>query len=170
MVLNHQHILPEGFADSARVWIYQSNRPFTEAEAALVNQQLTAFAQSWLSHGDVVKGFAAVVYNQFIVIMADETETGVSGCSTDGSVKLVKSIEQQFQVDLFNRQQLAFIINDTIELLPLSQLNDAVQEGRINADTLYFNNTVLTKKEWLQNWLVPVKESWLYSRLEVLIG
>jgi len=168
MVLNHQHILPESFADTARVWIYQSNRPFTETETSLVTQQLTAFAQSWLSHGDTVKGFATVVYNQFIVIMADETDTGVSGCSTDGSVRLVKSIEQQFQVDLFNRQQLAFIINDTIELLPLSQLNDAVQEGHINADTLYFNNTVLTKKEWLEGWLVPVKESWLQKKVELV--
>ncbi len=97
--------------------------------------------------------------------MADETATGVSGCSTDTSVRLIKSIEQQFNVQLFDRQSLAFMIKDKIQVLPLSQLAYAVENNFINGDTLYFNNTVLTKKEWMDHWLIPVKESWLAKRL-----
>ena len=68
-------------------------------------------------------------------------------------------------MDLFNRQNLAFIVKDKIQLLPLSQLNYAVENNFINADTLYFNNTVLTKKELLEKWIVPVKESWLSKKI-----
>jgi hypothetical protein len=102
---------------------------------------------------------------QFIILMADETQSGVSGCSTDSSVHLIKAIEQKFNADLFNRQNLAFIIQDKVQLIPLPQLNDAAENNFINADTLYFNNTVLTKKELLEKWIVPVKESWLAKRL-----
>ena len=97
--------------------------------------------------------------------MADETATGVSGCSTDSSVRIVKEIEQQYSVQLFERQTLAFVVKDKIQLLPLSQLNYAAENEFIKADTLYFNNTVLTKKELLQNWIIPINNSWLSKRI-----
>ncbi|MEI2749346.1 MAG: hypothetical protein V9E88_11370 [Ferruginibacter sp.] len=97
--------------------------------------------------------------------MADETATGVSGCSTDSSVRLVKEIEKKFNVDLFNRQNLAFIIKDKIQQIPLSQLEYALENNFISIDTPYFNNTVLSKAELENNWIIPMKNSWLKSRL-----
>jgi hypothetical protein len=170
MILDLTNILPHHFADTARVWIYQSDRPFTEAETATITQQLEAFAQSWLSHGAPVKAFGTVLYNQFILLLADESQTSVGGCSTDSSVRLIKAIGQALGVDLFNRQQLAFWVNDHIELIPLSQLNEALQAGTVHSDTPYFNNTVLTKQELLQHWLAPVKESWLRARIDLVAG
>lgn len=126
---------------------------------------LAEFVSGWKSHGADVKGYGNLFFGQFLLLMADETATGVSGCSTDSSVHLVRSIEQKFNATLFNRQNLAFIIKEKIQLLPLNQLEDAVENNLIDANTLYFNNTVLTKKEWLEKWLIPVKESWLAKRV-----
>jgi hypothetical protein len=159
-----EHI-PEDFNDNSKVWIYQSSRLFLMSEAFEMEDILNNFVASWKSHGATVKGFANLFFGQFIVLMADETQSGVSGCSTDSSVRLIKEIEQKFTVDLFNRQNLAFIVKDKVQLLPLSQLNYAAENGFINADTLYFNNTVLNKKELLGKWIVPVKESWLGKKL-----
>lgn len=165
MNLNYKEYIPAGFSDDSRVWIYQCNRIFSLSEALQLEPMLQDFVAGWNSHGDPVKGYANLFFGQFIILMADETATGVSGCSTDTSVRLIKSIEQQFNVQLFDRQSLAFIIKDKIQLLPLSQLAYAVENNFINGDTLYFNNTVLTKKEWMDHWLIPVKESWLAKRL-----
>jgi ABC-type metal ion transport system substrate-binding protein len=101
--------------------------------------------------------------------MADETATGVSGCSTDSSVHLIKQLEKQYQVDLFNRYTMALIIKDNIQTIPLTQLNYAIENELITADTLYFNNTVLTKKEVEEKWIVPIKKSWLSSKLKSTI-
>lgn len=165
MNLNYKEYIPAGFSDDSRVWIYQCNRLFSLSEALQLEPMLQDFVAGWNSHGDPVKGYANLFFGQFIILMADETATGVSGCSTDTSVRLIKSIEQQFNVQLFDRQSLAFIIKDKIQVLPLSQLAYAVENNFINGDTLYFNNTVLTKKEWTDHWLIPVKESWLAKRL-----
>jgi len=78
---------------------------------------------------------------------------------------LVKQIEQQFDVSMFDRQTFAFIIEDKIQLLPMIQLNYAVAHGFINLDTLYFNNLVATKEELLNSWIIPVKQSWLSKRI-----
>jgi len=167
MNLDFKEHIPSDFNDNSRVWIYQSSRLFFVSEALEMEDMLNDFAAKWKSHGATVKGFASLFFGQFIVLMADETATGVSGCSTDSSVHLIKSIEEKFKVQLFDRQNLAFVVKDKIQLLPLNQLEYAVENGFINGDTLYFNNTVLSKKEMLDKWIIPVKESWLSKRLTI---
>ncbi len=165
MNLDFQEHLPSEFNDSSRVWIYQSNRLFLISEAVEMEDMLSEFVACWKSHGSPVKGFASLFFGRFIVLMADETATSVGGCSTDSSVHLIKSIEEKFNVQLLDRQNLAFVVKDKIQLLPLNQLDYAVENDFINGDTLYFNNLVLTKREMLYKWLIPVKESWLSKRL-----
>lgn len=164
MNAHHSELLPDNFAGNSRVWIYQSPRLFSLSEALAIEEMLEAFAREWKSHGVPVKGYGNLFYGQFIVLMADETATGVSGCSTDGSVRLVKDIEQRFGVNLFDRLMLAFRIKDKAQMVPLSQLPYALENGFIDEETLYFNNTVQTKEELETKWLIPLKDSWLANR------
>ncbi|MCW3079809.1 hypothetical protein [Segetibacter sp.] len=165
MNLEYKHLIPEDFHPSSRVWIYQSSRLFSLGEALEIEEMLNDFTENWNSHGAKVKGYANLFFGQFIVLIADETQAGVSGCSTDSSVRLIKTIEETFKVDMFNRQNLALFINDKIQLLPLSQLKYAVENNFITPDTIYFNNLVQTKAELLEGWLVPVKDSWLARKI-----
>jgi hypothetical protein len=169
MKLDYKHLLPEDFSPSSRVWIYQCNRLFTLQEALQLEEMLEAFVEGWKSHGDKVTGYANLFFGQFIIIMADESSTGVSGCSTDSSVRLVKQVEQAFGVDLFNRQLLAFVVKEKIQVLPLAQLAHGIENNFIDADTLYFNNTVLTKEELMSKWIIPVKDSWLSGKLKTAV-
>ena len=167
MNFEYKHLLPEDFDASSKVWIYQSSRLFGFSEALEIEEMMEEFVSSWNSHGAKVKGYANLFFGQFIVLMADETQAGVSGCSTDSSVRLIKTIEEKFKVDMFNRQNLAFVIKDKVQLLPLSQLKYAVENNFINADTLYFNNLVQTKAELENNWIVAVRNSWLAKKLVI---
>ena len=167
MNLNFQEHIPDDFAGSSRVWIYQSSRLFLVSEALEMEELLKQFIENWKSHGDNVKGFANLFFGQFLILMADETATGVGGCSTDSSVHLVRSLEDKFKVKLFERLNLAFIVKEKIQVLPMEQLDYAIENNYINGDTLYFNNTVLTKKELMENWIIPVNKSWLANRLLV---
>ena len=139
MNAHHSELLPGNFAGNSRVWIYQSPHLFSLSEALAIEEMLEAF----------------------------ETATGVSGCSTDGSVRLIKEIEQRFGVNLFDRLMLAFRIKDKVQTVPLSQLPYALENGFIDEETLYFNNTVQTKEELETRWLIPLKDSWLAGRFLV---
>lgn len=169
MNLEFKHLLNKDFSPDSRVWVYQSSRLFSIAEALAVEELLNDFIAKWLSHGVPVKGAGYLFFGQFIILMADEKATGVSGCSTDSSVRLIKDIEQKFNVNMFDRTALAFVTKDKIELLPLSQVQYAFDNGFIRSDTLYFNNLVETKEELENNWIVPIKNSWLSSRLKLRI-
>jgi hypothetical protein len=165
MDLNIAEHLPEDFNANSRVWIYQSSRLFFISEALEMEDMLNDFVKNWHSHGTPVKGFANLFFGRFLIFMADETASGVSGCSTDSSVRLVKEIEKKYNTDMFDRQLLAFIVKDKIEQIPLSQLNYAIENNFINENTLYFNNTVQTKKLLETEWIIPLKESWLAKKI-----
>lgn len=160
--------IPATLGANARVWIYQSNRAFREQEELEINEQLLHFYSQWLAHGQVVNGWAGVLYHQFVVVVADEqTGAAVSGCSTDGMVRVIKSLEKQYQVQLFDRMAITFLINDKVEMLPMGQVQYALDKGYINAQTLMYNNTVATKQELMDGWLQPLAQSWLAARLQL---
>lgn len=167
MNIEYKHLLPEEFAPESRVWVYQSSRLFMLSEALEIEELLNGFAAEWRSHGAEVAAYANLLFGQFIILMADERQAHVSGCSTDSSVRFIKDLCERFEVDFFNRTNLAFVVKERIQMLPMNQVKYAIDNGFINPDTLYFNNLVQTKAELENNWIIPIKDSWLRNRIAV---
>jgi hypothetical protein len=165
MKLAYQTLLPTDISKSSRVWIYQATRIFSIQEALEIEDRLEQFTQNWQSHGAPVKAVGLLLFGQFIVMIADETNIPVGGCSTDSSVREIKKIEQVYGVGLFDRTQLAFIIKDKVELLPIAQFEYAFEKNFLTKDTLYFNNTVGHLAEFENNWIIPIEKSWLQKKI-----
>jgi hypothetical protein len=134
---------------------------FSLHEAFQIEDMLKNFVSTWHTHGTPVTGFGNLFFGQFIVLIADETRSGVSGCSTDSSVRMIKDIEQLFNVHMFDRLLLGFIVKERVQMIPMAQLSYALENNFIEPSTLYFNNTVLTLDQLKENWLIPIKDSWL---------
>lgn len=162
-----EQLIPSEFSSNSRVWVYQSSRAFIEREANEINEQLLQFYSQWQAHGEPVKGWAQLLYRQFVVIIADETEVKVSGCSTDSSVRVIKSLERQYEVNFFDRMMITFLVNGKAEMLPFNQVQYAIDKGYIDENTPLFNNVINTKAELMKDWLVPLRRSWLYSRVQL---
>ena len=94
MNIHFQDMIPEDFDNNSRVWVYQSNRPFTISEVLEIEELLEDFCKVWNSHGSEVKGYANLFFGNFIIIMADETNIKVGGCSTDSSLRFIKKIKR----------------------------------------------------------------------------
>ncbi len=166
MNLNYQNQLPAHFSNNSKVWVYQCDRLFSKSEIIEINALLNTFIEQWESHGKAIKGYANLFFDQFIIIMADDTTDRLCGSSADNSIRLIKEIESMFNVDLLNRQNVGFIVNDQVKVLPISQFNEEIENGFLTPDTIYFNNIVGTKQMLLQEWLIPIKHSWLKSKLQ----
>lgn len=151
----------ESLDNSARIWIYQSGRKLTEAEKTTISEALSAFTHSWVAHGNPLKTSFAILLDQFIVLAADENFNEASGCSIDSSVKVIRQLEQQFSLGLFDRTQVAFRKNQGIEIIPLNELPRALAEDRWNQDSTVFNNVIGTKGQLETEWLVPAGQTWL---------
>ncbi|MEQ8363159.1 MAG: hypothetical protein RH948_09845 [Cyclobacteriaceae bacterium] len=148
-------------SDQARVWVYQTNREITASESKEVAAVLKAFCSQWQAHGSPLKTSFDIAYNHFIILAVDENSGGASGCSIDGSVRVLKELGDKMEIDFFARTEVAFLIDKKISLYPMTKLKELFGQGMLNASTVTFNNMVATKAEYLQNWEVAAADSWL---------
>ncbi len=155
-------ISKDDLSSQARVWIYQADRVLTAAETTAIREQLHRFAQQWTTHGTPVPAFADIYYNAFIVLLADIPP---SGCSIDSSVHLLKEIEQQYQISLFNRLLTAYFDGAHLCIAHPKDLKEALQNGQITLQTPIFNHLVQTRSEWETKWQMPIAQSWLASQV-----
>jgi len=167
MHVEYTHLIPADFSLDSRVWIYQSSRKLEAAEEAEADRILQEFISNWKSHSRKVKGFGMILLNQFIILIADETISDVSGCSTDSSIHILKKIESQLNINLFDRQQLAFLKGTQIELIHLSKVQEALSKNIIVPDSLFFNHSVFNLKDFKEAWIIPINNSWLAKRLSL---
>jgi hypothetical protein len=146
---------------SSRIWVYQSNRKFTEQEKAIISGHLQLFTDSWAAHGHPIRSSFEIRYDQFIILAADESYHNPSGCSIDDSVRTMQQLGQKLGVDLFNRSLVAFKKEDSITLIPLGELKQKYHEGFWSESTLMFNNLIQTKGSLENDWTVPSLNTWL---------
>lgn len=147
-------------SEHSRVWIYQSNRPLSSQEVELIQQRLDGFTAQWLAHGHELLALAEVRYNQFIILSVDEQQAGATGCSIDKSVKLMLELEKQFNINLFDRFQLAYRDGERINTCNRSEFEELLRTGSLNSETIVFNNLISTRKALETNWQIPMKDSW----------
>ncbi len=146
--------------DNARAWVYQSDREFTDAEVSEIEERISGFTAEWASHQRDVTAMGKVLYKRFIVLCADESQFQVSGCSIDSSVRFIKEVEQSYGLNLFDRMSVAYREGDHIETVARNGFQQLVSQGKVNANTIVFNNMITTKAELNTQWEVPAAQSW----------
>ncbi len=148
--------------NSARVWIYQADRELSYDELDIIRDELFPFLDSWTSHSHDLFTYGNVFHRRFLAFFVDESKsTGASGCSIDKSVSFVKTMGESLNVDFFNRLNFAYF-NEEEEVIVVSnsEFKSRFQNGTINDRTLVFDNLVGTKKKFLEEWIIPLEESW----------
>jgi hypothetical protein len=150
----------DSLEDASKIWIYQSNREFSEKEVAEISHNLENFIGAWKRHGEDLKASYQIKYNQFIVIAVDENYNEVSGCSIDASVNLIKQFEQKFAIDLTNKLNISFKDNHNINVVSMADFQNYAKQQKITSDTVVFNNMITNKADFEQNWEVTANKSW----------
>lgn len=148
------------FSSHSRVWVYQSDRKLTDAETLQAQVLLDNFTTGWTAHNNQLLAKAEIRYNRFLILFVDESQAGASGCSIDKSVNFMKQLEQHFGINLFDRFNLAYRDGEEILSVPRHQFEDLLKAGKINTETIVFNNLAQNLTELQTKWEVPFKDSW----------
>ncbi|RZA03606.1 MAG: ABC transporter ATPase [Sphingobacteriaceae bacterium] len=148
------------FSENSRVWIYQSDRKLTDTEVQELQQYVDGFTTQWTAHNNQLKAKGEIRYNRFIILIVDESQAGASGCSIDKSVHFMKQLEEHFNINLFDRFNLAYRDGEEVLSLPRAQFEDLLKQGKLNKDSIVYNNLVQNLAELNTKWEVPFKDSW----------
>lgn len=146
--------------EESRVWIYQSNRSFSEEELLQLEQQLNVFIEAWTAHGKDLRAGYKIVYKRFIVVALDQNSNGATGCSIDASVHFIQELEKQYNVDLMDKMNVSYKQGEFIAYKSLIDFKKMAQQKAVSKNTIVFNNLVNNIAEFNENWEVPASESW----------
>lgn len=149
------------FSPESKIWIYQSNRKLNDEEVASINRILGDFAITWTAHNQQLKAEALVLKNHFLVFCVDENVEKASGCSIDKSYHVIRSIEKEFHINLFNRLLIAFDANNEIKVIHMNDFIERINNQELPADTIIYNNSITTLKQFNTEWQLPASQSWI---------
>jgi len=155
----------EHLPDHARLWIYQADRKFSEAEEAVIDEEAHVFCELWVAHGNPLKTSFKIDRNQFLILAVDEGVNGASGCSIDGSVRMLKSLQERMGIDFLSRSKVPFLIGGEVKLIPVRELKEAFSSGILGPATPTFHLLAPTKGIWERDWIMSVEKTWLAQYL-----
>jgi len=150
----------ETLPEESRIWIYQSNRKFSDEEVAEIEGSLKNFLENWAAHGAGLEASYQIKYNRFIILAINQSIQAATGCSIDASVQFIQALEQKYNVDLLDKMNVTFKLGEHIAYKPLIDFKKMAKEKAVSANTIVFNNLVNTVGEWQDYWEVPAGESW----------
>lgn len=150
----------ESLPPDSRVWIYQSNRRFSDEELAKITHELREFIDTWSAHGNAMEASYLLKYNRFIIFAVNQEAQMPTGCSIDKSVAFIQKLEQELNVDLLDKMNVTFKLGEHIAHKPLIDFKKMAKEKAVSGNTIVFNNLVNTIEEWNENWEVPARDSW----------
>jgi hypothetical protein len=150
----------ENLPTDSRIWIYPSNRPFTESELSLLDTKLHEFTSQWAAHGVQLEASYKIVYDRFIILAVNGEVQAASGCSIDASVQFIQSVEAAFGVELLDKMNVTYRTGNYLAHKSLIDFKKMAKDKAVTAETIVFNNLVNTVGEWHEYWEVPAHESW----------
>ena len=143
-----------------RVLIYPASRSFTAKKSKVIAEKLYDFLGSWSAHGKALSSSFKIEKNQFIVIAVDEEKEAASGCSIDALNGLMREIDTEFELGLFDRMKASFVENGEVKTMKLQEFRNALKSGEISRDIHVFDFSKSTYVAFLSDFLLPLKRSW----------
>jgi hypothetical protein len=149
----------------SRVWVYQADRKMSASEEAEVSSSMKLFCEQWVAHGQPLQTSFKIEHNQFLIVAVDEGFNNASGCSIDGSVRMLKGLQADLNINFLDSSRIAFLVGAEIELFSRTELKSLFESGKLMASTITFNNLVATKADFERQWKITTEKSWMAKYL-----
>lgn len=146
--------------EESRVWIFQANRTFTDAEMEDIQEKLNTFVGNWTAHGSNLQAGYTIEYKRFIVLALNQDLNKATGCSIDASVHFIQQLEKEYDVDLMDKMNVSYKQGDFVAYKTLTDFRKMAKERAVSKNTIVFNNLVNNIAEFKEHWEVPASESW----------
>lgn len=155
-------------SDSSRVWVFGTDRPLEDPEAAALAALVHDFLSTWVAHGRPLRCSSEWRDGRFLVVGVDENATQASGCSIDGLYRKLRDFGQQRGVSLLSRDFVFFRDADgEVRSVSREEFARLSANGAIVPDTIVFDTSVTTLTDLRVRFELPAAGSWHRALLTV---
>ena len=123
----------------SKIWLYISSVSIDSLTKKNISSLFKDFVVDWKSHGQAVNGQLKFIKDNLLVVGADYFPDGMCGRAVDAQVRFINLINEEFNLDLLNRTNIALVQQDSIVVHNYNNLDDLIKKGSVNKSTVYCN-------------------------------
>jgi hypothetical protein len=152
----------DSLPDSARIWVFGSDRPVTGPAAERLLGEVDRFLGEWRAHGAPLRCARLWADNRFLVVGVDQTDANASGCSIDGLFRALQGLEREIGARLVGGGRVYYRDHAGVaQSAARAELDDLVARGVIGPDTVVFDTSITDLGEWRARFEQPARKTWV---------
>ena len=124
----------------SRIWLYISKEKINDITKNNISSLFKDFHKDWKSHGQPVNGQLKFIKENLLVVGADYFPNGMCGRAVDAQVRFINKVNEEFNLDLLNRTNIAFLKENSTVVHNYNNLDAIIKKGLVNKSTVYCNN------------------------------
>ena len=136
----------ENISPNSKAWVYISSIKIDNNLLSILNNRFKNFFVDWKSHGQLIEGEYKVINDYIIVIGAGVNNGDMCGRAVDAQVRFVKELDEHLNLDLLNRNKIAFQLNHKLNRFDFKEIEHLIKQNKIRNNTLWCN-TFLNKNQ-----------------------
>jgi hypothetical protein len=133
----------ETLPDSARVWVFASDRELVGAPADTLLAEVDRFLADWRAHGVPLRSARDWRENRFLVIGVDVNEENASGCSIDGLFRVLQELQREIGAQLLGGGRVFYRSSGgAVETATREDFAARAKRGEITPATAVFDTSL----------------------------
>jgi hypothetical protein len=153
----------KSISNDAKVWVYPSSRKFYPAEIPEIEQKLKEFVENWKLEDENFKVSYQFLYDRFIILVADDSETALTNADIDASVAFILQLQETYKVALLDKMNACFKQGEYVQYKELKDFKKLLKNKAVTAKTIIFDNLINNKEDLENYWELAIEDSW-YNR------
>jgi hypothetical protein len=146
--------------DSARIWVFASDRPLLGASADKLLAAVDQFLSEWKAHGVPLRCGREWRDGRFLAVGVDITAEHASGCSIDGLFRTLQQLEKTIGSRLVGGGRVFYRTKSGIEMATPEQFSERVKGGDVALETPVFDISLTDAAHWRTRFEQPAGRSW----------
>ncbi|HMA23468.1 MAG: hypothetical protein ACM37U_11735 [Gemmatimonas sp.] len=150
----------ETLPDSARIWVFASERPLRGESADTLLAAVDSFLAEWKAHGVPLRCAREWRDSRFLAVGVDVTAENASGCSIDGLFRTLQQLERTIGSRLVGGGRVFYRTKSGIETATPEEFSEAVKRGDVAHETPVFDTSLTDAGNWRTRFEQPAGRSW----------
>ncbi|PQJ79888.1 ABC transporter ATPase [Polaribacter porphyrae] len=150
-------------SDEAKVWVYPSSRKFYTTEIEELEQSIKEFVENWKNDDENFKASYQLLYNRFIVLVADDSTSALINSDIDTSVSFILTLQEKYNIALLDKMNVCFKQGEYVQYKELKDFKKLLKSKAVTGKTIIFDNLISNNYDFKNFWETPIEESW-YNR------
>jgi hypothetical protein len=151
----------ETLPDSARVWVFGSDRPIGEEGTQVLMAEVEKFLSGWKAHGEPLTVGYEWRFGRLLVVAVDQRTAGASGCSIDGLFRVLQGIGPKVGASLVGGGRVYYRDNHgDVQSVERHELKALSASGAIRDDSVIFDTSLTDLGSLRSGFEKAARKSW----------